>query len=39
MNKEDEILSEEEKQHELEEWEAEYAERQAEWYQDNIGEI
>ena len=33
---EEEIFSEEENMHEIKEWEAEYAEMQAEWYEGNI---
>ena len=36
---EEEILSEEETMHEINEWQADFAEMQAEWYEDNIGEI
>lgn len=33
---EEEILSEEELMHEIKEWEEDYAEKQAEWYIDNL---
>ena len=35
----EELLSGEELMHLYQEWEKDYAEMKAEWYQDNIGEI
>ena len=36
---ENETLDTDEQMHEYQDFEADYAEMQAEWYQDNIGEI